>query len=52
MKIKDQKYERGSFKLWKSTLRDLRMIYALTGEHMIRIVDRLVKAELKSLQDK
>lgn len=37
-------------RLWKTTIRNLRMIYALTGESMVSIVDRLVAAELERLQ--
>lgn len=37
-------------RLWKSTIKNLRMIYALTGESMVSIVDRLVAAELERLQ--
>jgi len=36
-----------SFKLWVETRTKLRMIYAITGEPMIRTVDRLASDELK-----
>lgn len=43
-----------TIKIWKSTLKKLRMIYALTGESMVSILDRLISEELtkvESLQD-
>ena len=39
------------FRLWTTTLKNLRRIYAETGESMIAIVDRLVEQELKQIQD-
>jgi len=38
-------------KIWLETLKKLRMIYALTGEKMTVILDRLVDAELARLND-
>jgi len=38
-----------TIKIWKSTLQKLRMIYALTGETMTSILDRLIGAELKKI---
>ena len=37
-------------KIWSGTLTKLRMIYALTGESMSSIIDRLITAELEQLQ--
>ena len=39
-----------TFKMWETTLKKLRMLYALTGESMVSIVDRLVTQELKRMQ--
>lgn len=36
-----------TIKIWTETLRKLRMLYALTGDRMIEILDRLVTAELE-----
>lgn len=44
------KEEYQNTKVWRTTLADLRQIYALTGEKMTVIVDRLVKAELNRLK--
>ena len=38
-----------TFKIWKSTLKKLRMLYAITGDSMVSIVDRLVGEELERL---
>ena len=40
-----------NIKVWRTTLADLRQIYALTGEKMVEIVDRLVKAELERVRE-
>ncbi len=40
-----------NFRMWRSTRIVLRMIYALTGESIISIVDRLAKEELKKIQE-
>jgi hypothetical protein len=45
----DKKYQ--TMKLWKSTLRNLRLIYASTGEPQVSILDRLITQELKRLKD-
>jgi hypothetical protein len=37
-------------KIWKKTLVTLRMIYALTGEKMTSIMDRLATDELKRVK--
>ena len=37
-------------KLLKTTLQKLRMIYALTGENLTIILERLVQAELEKVQ--
>lgn len=46
------KNEYQNIKMWRTTLSNLRMIYALTGEKMVEILDRLVKTELKKIQAK
>lgn len=46
------KNEYQNVKMWRTTLSNLRMIYALTGEKMVEILDRLVKTELKKIQAK
>ena len=38
------------FRLWESTLKKLRRIYAETGESMIAIVDRLATSELARIE--
>ncbi len=42
--------ESQTFRMWKSTLRNLREIYAKTGEPMVRILDRLIKKELRRVR--
>lgn len=42
-----QKDSLTTIKIWNSTLRKLRMIYALTGERMVVILERIVDAELE-----
>lgn len=42
--------KRSNFKLWAHTLPKLRLLYALTGESMVSIVDRLVTQELDRIQ--
>lgn len=37
-------------KVWKGTLKKLRMVYALTGENMVSILDRLISEELEEIQ--
>jgi hypothetical protein len=39
-----------TIKVLVETLKNLRMLHALTGETMQNILDRLVKAELERLQ--
>lgn len=48
----DKKETSTTIKIWNKTLRKLRMIYALTGERMVIILDRLVDNELKRLEVK
>ena len=43
--------KRVNLKIWPHTLPKLRLIYALTGESMVAIVDRLIDKELKSIQN-
>ena len=38
-------------RVWKKTLKKIRMIYALTGEPMVEILERAVSTELKRVQD-
>jgi hypothetical protein len=38
-------------RIWRTTLNKLRMIYAMTGESMIAVVDRLAEQELQRIQD-
>jgi hypothetical protein len=38
-----------STKLWKQTIRKLRLIAALTGSSMVEVTDRLAGEELKRL---
>lgn len=39
-----------TIKIWKETLKNLRLIYALTGEKMVSILDRLVGDELERVR--
>lgn len=39
-----------TIKIWKSTLRNLRLLHALLGESIVAIVDRLVCTELDNVQ--
>lgn len=43
-------YKSQTVEMWKTTLTDLRFIHAYTGERMVVILDRLVKAELDKQQ--
>ena len=43
--------EYNTLRIWKSTLKKLRHIYAETGESMIAIVDRLADQELQRLSN-
>ena len=42
--------ERRTIKIWAITLPKLRLIYALTGESMVSVIDRLVSQELERIQ--
>ena len=44
----DDKYT--TLRIWTSSVQKLRLIYALTGETMVKILDRLITEELKRLQ--
>lgn len=44
------KDERRTIKIWANTLPKLRLIYALTGESMVAVIDRLVAQELERIQ--
>lgn len=46
------KNEYTSTRIWKKTVVKLRLIYALTGESMVSILDRLTTVELGKLQNK
>jgi len=39
-----------NLKVWPDTLPKLRLVYALTGESMVSIVDRLITQELERIQ--
>jgi len=39
-----------TIKVWHTTLKKLRMLYALTGKSMVAILDRLVTDELERIQ--
>jgi hypothetical protein len=39
-----------TFKIWPSTHRLLRLVAALTGESMVKVIDRLVRAEYERLK--
>jgi hypothetical protein len=39
-----------TLRVWETTLKKLRRIYAETGESMIAIIDRLADQELKRIQ--
>ena len=43
--------EYSTLRIWTTTLKKLRRIYAETGESMIAIVDRLANQELQRLSD-
>lgn len=42
--------KRHVLKLWAHTVPKLRLLYALTGESMVSIVDRLITQELDRVQ--
>lgn len=46
----NMKYEYAHLRIWKKTLVTLRMIFALTGESIISIVDRLADEELARIK--
>jgi hypothetical protein len=39
-----------TLRIWTSSVQKLRLIYALTGETMVKILDRLLTDELKRIQ--
>jgi hypothetical protein len=41
-----------TIKIWKSTRKNLRLLFALTGKSMVSIMDRLVADELERIQQK
>lgn len=42
--------ETQTIKIWKTTLKKLRMLYALTGKSMVSIMERIVEADLRSIE--
>ena len=44
------KNEHVTTKIWKTTLKKLRMLHALTGESMLTVLDRAVTKELELVQ--
>jgi hypothetical protein len=40
-----------TIRIWTRTLRGLRLIAALTGERMVKVLDRLVAKELQRVQE-
>jgi len=44
-----EKPEYQNMKVWTPTLKTLRQIHAITGEQMVKIVDRLARQELERL---
>ena len=40
-----------TIRIWTRTLRALRLIAALTGERMVKVLDRLVAKELQRVQE-
>ena len=42
--------KRHTLKIWADTLPKLRLLYALTGESMVSIIERLVTQELERIQ--
>lgn len=42
----------GTTRIWEETLRNLRLVAALTGERMVEVLHRLVLAELERIRDK
>ena len=43
--------EHQTIKMWKTTLRNLRQIYAVTGGPMIQILDELIAKEVKRIEE-
>ena len=40
-----------TIRIWTRTLRALRLLAALTGERMVKVLDRLVAKELQRVQE-
>ena len=49
--MEKQKQQHETIRIWSRSVKKLRMIYALTGETMVRILDRLLTEELQQVQD-
>ncbi len=43
--------EHQTIKMWKTTLRNLRLIYAVTGVPMIQILDELITKEVERIEE-
>jgi hypothetical protein len=41
-----------TIRIWRRTLRALRLIAALSGERMVQVLDRLVADELRRVQER
>jgi len=39
-----------TIRIWPDTVKALRLLAALTGERMVQVLDRLVRAELERVQ--
>ena len=39
-----------TIRIWKKTLTNLRMVYAITGESMVSIMDRVILIELERVR--
>ena len=37
-------------RIWRKTVKKLRMIYAITGERMVAILDRIITVELERVE--
>lgn len=48
----DTSPEYTTIRVWKRTLKALRMIHALTGESMVQVLERLITTELRRLQER
>lgn len=44
------KTQHETIRIWSKSVKKLRLIYALTGETMVKILDRIITEELKRVQ--